>query len=292
MSTRAQGGKTRYVAAFALALSLVPGAAWARGTLYPPGPPMPALPPKVVDQLVVNTTNVERTVIYGKCEAEGVREIFELLKTALVEEIWAHVPGAGPHECKWIEIGRDITTGPEGTTIRVDRPFLAQLMMEHDELHLYHFHPLAYFERCTNDTDCGPLSLPRRAGQIAAEGLVLNLRYAMPSPEDIYFMMDVSWELNRRRAGRGKILHRVITPYGLVEYALTGEGQERFDNDRNLRTGGLYIALVAGNTLLDDPISAFIERHPNDVAEALSQLAATLNTRYLRVSFRPFDNGP
>lgn len=263
-------------------------AGWPRSSIYPPKPELAELPLKVVDKLVVNAANLERTVAYGKCEEQGIREIYALLQSARYEEMWAFAPGPRAADCRWYEVGRDIEENVEGTSVRIDRPFLAELIFAHDELHLYHFHPLHYFERCPTAARCGKLGLPRSAGQISAAGLTSNLRYAMPSPEDIYFMMDMSWLLKRRRGDSARMRHRVITPYGMVDYALTAEGQERYDYDRNLRTGGLYIALVAGNALVDDAINEIVARHPQDVDQALRYLTQTLNSRHLRVIYTPF----
>lgn len=248
---------------------------------------MPALPVQTIDQLVINSANIARTIAYGKSEDQGIREIFELLKTASVEEMWVFVPGKHRHDCRWIEIGRDVTSGPEEATVRVDRPYLTDLMVENDELRLYHFHPLDYFQRCPPNVACDPRGLPQRTDQISKEGLVTNLRYAMPSPEDVYFMMDVSWEFKRRRHGQGRIVNRVISPYGMIDYALTPEGQERFDYDRNLRTGGLYIALVAGNALLDDSIEQVISGRRGSMSDAMTLLVQSMNNRYLRVLYVP-----
>ena len=100
-------------------------------------------------------------------------------------------------------------------------------------------------------------------------------------------MMDVSWEFKRRGHGQGHIVNRVISPYGVVDYALTTEGQERFDYDRNLRTGGLYIALLAGNALLDDSIERIISAGHSRVRDALTLLVQSMNSRYLRVLYIP-----
>ena len=275
--------RLRYVSAVLILLGGMgtPAAEWYRSHIYPPGPPMPSLPLQTVDRLVINTTNTKRTIAYGKCEDEGIREIFALLKTASVEEMWVFVPGKHVHDCRWIEIGRDIASRSEGTTIRVDRPYLTDLMAEQNELHFYHFHPLAYFERCLSKVECNYLGLPRRADQISTEGLIKNLRYAMPSPEDIYFMMDVSWEFRRRGHREGKIVNRVVSPYGIVDYALTPEGEEHFNYDRNLRTGGLYIALVAGNALLDENIEQILSAQPQSMDDALTLLVQSMNSRNL-----------
>lgn len=286
-----QSGRIGYlVAALGLLSSMTVSAAdWYRSHIYPPGPPMPELPLQTIDRLVINPDNLVRTIAYRKCEDEGVREIFELLQTASVEEMWVFIPGKHHHDCRWIEIGRDVTSAPEEATVRVDRPHLTDLMVENDELRLYHFHPLAYFQRCPPKTECDPRGLPQRTGQISKEGLITNLRYAMPSPEDIYFMMDVSWEFKQRRHGQSRIVNRVISPYGMVDYALTPEGQKRFDYDRNLRTGGLYIALVAGNALLDDSIEQIISGNRISMNDAMTLLVQSMNSRYLRVTYIPGD---
>lgn len=279
------------IATSSAALFLAANTIWADSTfnrtVYPPPPPMSALPTKYVDKLTVNISNVERTVAEDKCESQGVREIVELLKSSTFEEMWVFIPDIGSaKKCKWIEIGRDVLSAAGEATVKVDRTYLSKAMAKHNELHLYHFHPLAYFERC--EANCDELSLPITASQVSEKGLISNLRYSMPSPEDIYFMMDVSWEFDRRRRGDGKIINRVVTPYGIVDYALTDEGKERFEVERSLRTAGLYIKLVAANALLDDNIDSIIKKSPNDIKEALKQLIQSLNNRYLRVTYIPF----
>ena len=136
--------------------------------VYPPSTPMPPLPVRYVDQLVVNTANAERTVAKNKCESQGIREIVELMKRERFEELWIFLP----ETCSWLEIGRHVTSGPDEATLRVDRTYLAKAMVSHKELHLYHFHPLAYFKRCTDKTRCDRFSLPTAAGQISEQGLI------------------------------------------------------------------------------------------------------------------------
>ncbi len=251
--------------------------------VYPPSTPMPQLSVRHVDQLVVNAENVERTVAKNKCESQGIREIVELIKRERFEELWIFLP----ETCSWVEIGRHVTSGPDEATIRVDRTYLAKAMVNHKELHLYHFHPLAYFERCKDSIRCDQFSLPTVADQISEQGLISNLRYAMPSAEDIYFMMDVSWEFDQRRDGDGRIVNSVVTPYGVLSYALTDAGEERFFEERSLRTGGLYIKLTAANALLDDQIDSIIKKHSNDIREALEQLVQSLNNKFLRITYTP-----
>ena len=251
--------------------------------VYPPSTPMALLPVRYVDQLVVNTSDFERTIAKNKCESQGIREIVELMKRERFEELWIFLP----ETCSWIEIGRHVTSGPNEATIRVDRTYLAKEMVNSKELHLYHFHPLIYFERCKDSSRCDRFSLPLAGGEISEQGLISNLRYSMPSAEDIYFMMDVSWEFDQRRDGDGRIMNSVVTPYGVFSYALTDAGEEKFFEERSLRTGGLYIKLTAANALLDDQIDAVIKKHPDNIRESLEELVESLNNKYLRVSYAP-----
>ncbi len=107
----------------------------------------------------------------------------------------------------------------------------------------------------------------------------------MPSPEDIYFMMDVTWQYDQERAGTGRLINRVVTPYGIVDYALTPAGKQRFANDRHLRTAGLYIKLVAANAMVDDNIEGSIARHPDSVEDALREVVDKLNSPYIRADY-------
>jgi hypothetical protein len=256
---------------------------------YPPTKPTPDLPVHYVDRLDVNTVNYHRNVARNKCEAQGVAEIYELLKSARFEEMWLFLPARGTEPCQWVEIGRVVVSGPDESTIKIDRTFLAKAMLMHDELHLYHFHPLAHFVRCKQPTGCDNLLLPNAAGQIPTESLVDNLRFAMPSAEDIYFMMDVSWEIDRRRNGRGRITNKVITPYGIVEYDLTAAGREKLRIERSAREGGLYIKLLAANALYEDNIVDVVNKTLGDVLAAVKKLARSMNSTFLSVIYTPVE---
>ncbi|MFQ5938417.1 MAG: hypothetical protein ACE5LB_18605, partial [Acidiferrobacterales bacterium] len=161
-----------------------------RGSVYPARAATPDVPAKQVDRLGINTSNRVRLVVENRCEADGIRDLLELLKVSQYEEMWAFVPAGAPDStCTWYEIGREVKSVAGEATVRVDRDFLTGLMRQRDEVHLYHFHPLAYFSRCVKQTGCDALGLPISPHQISREGLIANLRYAMPSSEDIYFMM-------------------------------------------------------------------------------------------------------
>jgi len=252
-------------------------------SMYPASPKLISIPSAESSRLRVNIANLERIIVKEKSEDSGILEIMKLLRDSHYEEMWAFIPHLD--NGTWHEIGRDIIETVDGMAIRVDRHYLRELMLQYPQIHLYHFHPLSYFERCQPEVPCSDNRLPTRLDQISVSGFIDNVRYAMPSPEDIYFMMDISWEFDRVRNGSGMLRHRVVTPYGTVEYGLTKAGMERYKGDRNLRTGGLYISLIAGNALMDDAIAAHVSRSPGNIYEILSATTGDMTSPYLTVKW-------
>lgn len=211
------------------------------------------------------------------------------------EVMLVYVPGReSPHECQWIEIGKGGYGGGVGeVTVKVDRKYLSRLMSEHTTLHLYHFHPLLYFKGCQSEMGCGNPSVPRSLERWSKEGVISNLRYSMPSPSDIAFMMDVSREFDTRHHGRGRVRNRVVTPYGIVDYSLTAEGKERLEEDgmegeRGRYGFDTYIKTRVSYVLSD--IDALVREDPTDMRKAMKQLVRRLNNEYLRVLFTPFED--
>jgi hypothetical protein len=109
-------------------------------------------------------------------------------------------------------------------------------------------------------------------------------------PADIHFMMEITSRFHLRHPRGGDIRNRVVTPYGLVDYALTEAGRARYESDKDARTQGLYIKYVAASALDDTSIEAIVAGYPNDIAAAMQRLVASLNTKYLRIEFSPFSN--
>ena len=243
-----------------------------------------ALPVRVVEKLIVNIVNDERTVANNKCEFEGVQDIYDLVMTSVFEEMWAYLPEASDNSCRWVEIGRDERSETEGAYVGVDRAFLAKIMAEHDQLHLYHFHPFTYLQKRTGKSTSAASSAPLGTNESSADDLMPNLRFAMPSPSDIHFMMDVTWQFHQFHPNDGSIRHRVVTPFGVIDYALTKAGIDRYASDKDSRYQGLYIKMVAGSTLADDNIDSIINKYPRDIKGALGALVQNLNTEYLRVT--------
>ncbi len=238
--------------------------------------------------LAVSQSSTERLVVRGKCESGGIRDIRMLMMHSRFEELWAFVPASDPASCMWVEIGIEAHAEAESATITVDWDYLELLMARHESLYLYHFHPLAYFARCKLGPGCNRFFVPTRSGVVAQSALVTNLQFAMPSAEDIYFMSESAWRMDRNQPG-GDVRHRVITPYGVVEYGLSDAGKKKYAENRGSRMEGLYIKLVAANSLADEHILGVIEQSPMNMTVALEALVASMNSRNLQVTLVAFD---
>lgn len=237
--------------------------------------------------LLANNSNTERYVVNGMCEPLGVLEISQILKRSDFEEMWAFLPRArGTQDCQWHEIGREEKSESDSANVRVDRAYLDELMAENTEIHLYHFHPLRYFE-CAAHAGCPQRAAARQAGSFD-ERWITDLVFSMPSPSDVHFMMDVTSHFYRRHQGRGTIKHKVVTPYGVVDYGLTDKGLAKFDAERHSRSEGLYITWVVASGLANDRVELVVKDHPGSIIAAVRRLAQTLNTEYLRVVHSTF----
>lgn len=232
--------------------------------------------------LRANVSNTERYVVKGVCESEGVREISQILKRSDFEEMWAFLPRAqGAQDCQWHEIGREEKSDGDSAYLRVDMAYLEALMADNTEIHVYHFHPLKYFE-CAAHGDCPQVTAAGPTG-ILDPRWVTELVFSMPSPSDVHFMMDVTSRFNGRHQGRGMIGHKVVTPHGVVAYGLTDAGLAKFDSERFGRSEGLYITWVMANKLANDHVEGVIMDNPSSLHAAVRKLAQTLNTEFLRV---------
>jgi hypothetical protein len=235
--------------------------------------------------LRANASNAERFIVKGMCEREGMRQIAQILRRSEVEEMWAFLPRAsGTRDCEWHEIGREEKSEAARSYLRVDMGYLAELMAANTEIHLVHFHPMKYFE-CAARADC-----PRKAaGRSAAANKrwITDLVLSMPSPSDVHFMMNVTSRFARLHPDEGTIRHKVVTPHGVVDYALTDKGLARFESERNERTGGIYIPMVMASALHDDRVVQVVKENPRTIRAAVPRLALSLNTEFLRVEHTP-----
>ena len=232
--------------------------------------------------LRANVSNTERYVVNGICEHEGVREISQILKRSDFEEMWALLPRAhGTQDCQWHEIGREEKSEGDSAYLRVDMAYLEELIAENTEIHVYHFHPLKYFE-CAAHANCPQEAAAGQTGSFD-QRWVTDVVFSMPSPSDVHFMMDVTSRFHRRHQGRGTIKHKVVTPYGVVDYGLTDKGLASFDSERHSRSEGLYNTWVVASKLADDHVELVVKNHPGSIIAGVRRLAQTLNTEFLRV---------
>lgn len=243
---------------------------------------------RVVESLQVNTSNQYRMVVFHKCEAQGLEEILSLVASSRFEELWAFIPKGESPVCQWIELGAEVSAKSESASIKVDWDYLELLMAKYPRLYLYHFHPLEYFRSCARGPECSKRSVPLRAGEAAVPDLVVNLQYAMPSAEDIYFMSECAWRLDQHHP-TGFMRHRVVSPYGMVEYSLSDSGKRKYAENRGSRMEGLYIKLIAANSLADDHVQKTLRDSSGDVKATLRRLVASMNSANLGVTFQPFD---
>lgn len=234
-------------------------------------------------RLLANISVSERYVVIGVCEADGIREIAGILRRSDFEEMWAFLPRAhGSRDCQWHEIGREEKSETDSAFLRVDMAYLEALMAENPEIHVIHFHPLKYFE-CAAHPGC-PRAAPADGGKALDPRWITDLIFSMPSPSDVHFMMDVTSRYHRRRQGRGTIKHKVVTPYGVVDYGLTDAGLAKFDSERFGRSEGLYITWVMAGKLANDHVEDVIKENPGSIDDAVRRLAHTLNNEFLRVA--------
>lgn len=247
----------------------------------------PFRPVRHSSQLQANISNTERYVVTGVCERQGVHQISQILKHSDLEEMWAFLPQAyGTRECQWHEIGRAEKSGTDSAHLRVDIEYLGQLMAANTTVYVYHFHPLKYFD-CAAHSNCSRAMAPGRTGT-RDRRWITDLVFSMPSPSDIHFMMEQTSRFYRRYQRSGTIKHKVVTPYGVVNYGLTDAGLEKFEVERYGRSEGLYITWVAASRLADDRVEGVIEKSAGSIIAAVRRLAHTLNSPYLWVSHGTF----
>ena len=238
--------------------------------------------------LRANSTNLERYVADGLCESEGVSQIAAILQQSETEEMWIFLPRArDAQHCQWHEIGREERSDADGSYVRVDMAYVRRLIAENDDVHFYHFHPLKYFE-CASQDDCRRQAASARSGDFDRRWIT-DLLYSMPSPSDVHFMMDLTSRFHRRHQSGGTIKHKLVTPYGVVDYGLTDKGLAKFDAERHGRSEGLYISWVVASALADDRLERIAQDRAGDIAQAVRGVAETLTSDYLSVQFRPLE---
>jgi hypothetical protein len=246
--------------------------------------PVSERPIRVVDQLLVNPSNEERLVTLSGGEAEGITRIQELMRRSPVEELWVFLAESGGGDAgRWVEIGGTIRSETELSSVGVDWAYFDLLIHRFSHINVYHFHPLSYFERCASGIRCNEFGVPMSVEDLSADGLINNLRFSMPSPGDIHFMMESSWRFERVHPRAGSMRHRLISPYGVIEYALTASGKARYAENRSTRMEGLYIKQLAANALSDENIGTRAAEFSHDLGMSVKALADSMSGDHLRV---------
>ncbi|MFH1638208.1 MAG: hypothetical protein ABIB71_07310 [Candidatus Woesearchaeota archaeon] len=147
-------------------------------------------------------------------EKEGIKEIRRLVQESPKEKAWAYLPDG-----LWIQASKK----PKNGIIEADTKTLKKLMKENDEILHYHFHPNNSPEIETVIKELSKAN-PEDLSNLKE---ALTICDAMPSKEDIYFMIEISKKFYKRHP-KGKMLHKACSLHGIVEYSLTEEGKGLF----------------------------------------------------------------
>jgi len=139
------------------------------------------------DHLRINVLNKIRLVIPNKCEKEGEAELLRISQSARIEETYIFIAKA----CLWVEVGRDETH----KSVQLDAKYIKALLERYSSLIFYHLQPKDYSKignYFPSYHDFSTLTL-------------INANYI--------------WEPHK------KVIHRMITHLGVVQYEFTNELQ-------------------------------------------------------------------
>lgn len=215
------------------------------------------LPTIVYGQMSANELNEHRGIVLLN-EAEGVQQINLLAQSHRHEEQWAYLPSLET----WVEIGINEHADENGASVQADFSFLAKLHQQFPELHIYHYHPAAYFEAFAQSAQAPDASLfLADLSDQAKEDVAL----AMPSPDDIHSAIKAAVELEDAKCAP-KTRFFVVTPLGVIEYSPTQEGVRRLQFDKNNPRS------VTTREILT---TAMIRRAPFNVHKTIAQQSLT-----------------
>ncbi len=225
----------------------------------------------IVDELVVNSRNIFKTVIY-ESEDEGISEIRKLLASSQIEESWVYLP----HLKKWIEIGHNEETEKKInkryiTKAKLDVQLLDELMSENNNMSLYHFHPsysLSLEDKIRKREEEG---LPMNDNEIEKERVKSLIKSAYPSRSDLLNMIGNSMEFLERNP-EGNITFKVCSHYGITEYRLTDEGMAHLDADNSLELI-LWVKRISLSANIEANVKGeILERNPRETRNPLKRI--------------------
>ena len=240
---------------------------------------------KVIDELVVNSENKHKTIIY-KSEDEGISEMRNLLESSQIEEAWAYLP----HQEKWIEVGYNEETEKKInkryiTKARLDVQFLDGLMNENNNMVLYHFHSsycLSLEDKIRKREEEG---LPMNDKEIEKERIRLLIKSAYPSRSDLTNMIANSIAFFERNPN-GKITFKIGSHYGITEYHLTEEGIAHFYNNDPFKQMARIKSISSSANLEANITGEILELNPRQTRNPLSRIK--MNPKQKRNSLSRF----
>lgn len=267
----------------------------------------------IIDNLVVNSRNKFKTVIY-ESEEEGISEMRKLIASSQMEESWAYLP----HQEKWIEIGHNEEAEKKInkryiTKAKLDVQLLDKLMSENNNMVLYHFHPsscLSLEDKIRKREEDG---LPINGKEIERERIRLLIKSAYPSRADLLNTIGNSTEFFERNP-EGNITFKICSHYGITEYYLTDEGMaylyandslEQIKRIRGISSSANIEANVKGEIMEMNPRETRnplkrIKMSPRQKRKSLSRYIIIdpltriqkaiepMNDEHIRVTFTPY----
>ena len=154
-----------------------------------------AIEQKEVAHLGLNTSDQYYTVA-EKGHPEGIIDLIHTARDERLEEAMAFIPSRE----RWVEIGYHSFNTDDKKTVRHDLYLKDRLIRKHEELFLYHTHPM--FE----DLDV-----------IEREPCAIR-----PSETDLKTLIHDAKKFYTRHPA-GKMVHRICSPYGVTEYMIRKE---------------------------------------------------------------------
>ncbi len=226
---------------------------------------------KVVGDLVVNSRNKFKTVIYEN-ETEGISEMRKLIANSQIEESWVYLP----HQKKWIEIGHNEEAEKKIdkryiTKAKLDVQLLDKLMSENNNMILYHFHPshsLSLEDKIRKREEGGS---PMNSMEIEREKKKLLIKSAYPSRSDLLNMIGNSMEFFERNR-EGNITFKVCSQHGITEYHLTDEGMTYLSADNSLKQI-LWVKGISSSANIEANVKGeILEMNPTETRNPLKRI--------------------
>ncbi|MFC1723007.1 hypothetical protein ACFL0V_02630 [Nanoarchaeota archaeon] len=260
----------------------------------PTGPPMPHQDPgsnychavliqenHTVDQPVVDTNLMIRTWVEGIPPKRLFRSLTQLAADSDLEEAWAYMP----------QTETLIETGylEKSDEVRVDTPFLLELIRNNDEVYELHIHPPKHQER--KDLAKKLSTLPETPGNYLKAAQQLG--EAAASRQDVYAMLSLYASATEENPDVN-LRSFVVSEHGVVEYTVTPLGLEYFsqlskderldfatDYRDNLEATIQHTEICGIATISEDVCP---QEAPEDI---MTQALEGISTDYIQLSFTP-----